>query len=126
MPDTIAALAQSDAKMQRAIDEWMDIAAAQLLAPLDAVNCLINPAIVLMGGRLPSNLVERLADRVNALMQQHRALLPSLAPVARAALSEDAPAVGAAILPFSHFLLPKPGALWKVPAASASEPTAYA
>ena len=38
---------------------------------------------------------------------------PAIAPVARAALSEDAPAVGAAILPFSHFLLPKPGALWK-------------
>jgi hypothetical protein len=33
-------------------------------------------------------------------------------------LSDDAPAVGAAILPFSHFLLPKPGALWKVPATS--------
>ena len=28
-------------------------------------------------------------------------------------LAEDAPAVGAAILPFSHFLLPKPNALWK-------------
>jgi hypothetical protein len=34
-------------------------------------------------------------------------------------LADDAPAVGAAILPFSHFLLPKPNALWKaaVPAA---------
>jgi hypothetical protein len=40
-----------------------------------------------------------------------------IASVARAALSEDAPAVGAAILPLSHFLLPKPGALWKAPAA---------
>ena len=43
---------------------------------------------------------------------------------ARAALSEDAPAVGAAILPFSHFLLPKPGALWKAPTGGVTEDTA--
>jgi hypothetical protein len=36
--------------------------------------------------------------------------------VARAALSDDAPAVGAAILPFSHRLLPTRAALMKVAA----------
>ena len=122
--ESITALAAPDAAMQTAIDDWVDDAAAHLCEPLDAVNCLINPAIVLIGGRLPSDLVEQLAARVNALMRDHRADLPSLAPVARAALSEDAPAVGAAILPFSHFLLPKPGALWKVQATEAGEPGA--
>jgi hypothetical protein len=33
-------------------------------------------------------------------------MLPSIAPIARAALAEDAPAVGAAILPFSDRFLP--------------------
>lgn len=36
---------------------------------------------------------------------------PAMARLERAALSEDAPGMGAAILPFSQFLPPKPGAL---------------
>ena len=42
--------------------------------------------------------------------------VPAIAPVQRAALSDDAPAVGAAILPFSHRLLPTRTALMKVAA----------
>jgi predicted NBD/HSP70 family sugar kinase len=95
---------------------WIEDAARQLTVPLDAINCLINPAAVLVGGRLPTALLERLAERANELMQERASLLPTVAPVIRAALSEDAPAVGAAILPFSHFLLPKQAALWKASA----------
>lgn len=98
---------------QACVTDWIERAADCLTVPLTAINCLIDPAVVLVGGRLPSELVERLAERANALMKERAAQLPAVAPVARAALSEDAPAVGAAILPFSHFLLPKPGALWK-------------
>lgn len=98
------------------IGNWIEQAATRLVTPLTAINCLINPAIVLIGGRLPATLVERLAERANTLMQAAGGTIPTIAPVARAELSQDAPAVGAAILPFSHFLLPKPGALWKAPA----------
>lgn len=101
-------------------EAWIEAAAQRLCTPVAAICCLINPATVLIGGRLPSTLVEKLAERVNALMQEQVGILPALAPVARAALSEDAPAVGAAVLPFSHFLLPKPGALWKTPALVAA------
>ncbi|WP_404337561.1 ROK family protein [Sphingomonas sp. MMS12-HWE2-04] len=98
---------------QACLADWTENAARQLTVPLEAVNCLINPSVILMGGRLPTAPLEALAARTNALMQERRGTLPAVAPVVRAALSEDAPAVGAAILPFSHFLLPKPGALWK-------------
>jgi len=101
------------AEVEARVAEWIEQAARQLLPAMSAVNCLINPASVLVGGRLPRHLVERLAEAVNALMTRCASYLPAIAPVARAELSEDAPAVGAAILPFSHFLLPKPGALWK-------------
>lgn len=94
-------------------DRWVEDAARQLCTPLDAVNCLINPAVILVGGRLPAWLVERLAERVNAALAEAQTHAPAIAPVLRAQLSEDAPAVGAAILPFSHFLLPQSGALWK-------------
>ena len=115
LSDMIGASSPTDAA-QACVTDWIERAARQLATPLAAINCLINPAIVLVGGRLPAELVERLADRVNALMGDEAGALPTIAPVARAALSEDAPAVGAAILPFSHFLLPKPGTLWKPPA----------
>lgn len=96
-----------------AADEWIAEAAEWLREPLEAVNCLINPSAVLLSGRLPSSLLERLADRLNKVMAARSQDLPTIAPVRRAKLSDDAPAVGAAILPFSHFLLPKAGALWK-------------
>jgi predicted NBD/HSP70 family sugar kinase len=102
------------------VGEWIEVAAQRLCTPMSAICCLINPATVLVGGRLPSAFVEQLAERMNALMQEQADVIPAIAPVARAALSEDAPAVGAAVLPFSHFLLPKPGALWKTPVAGAS------
>lgn len=105
--------AQRSAKAEACVADWIEEAARQLVTPLSAINCLINPAVVLVGGRLPADLVERLAERANALIREDADSLPSIAPVARAALSEDAPAVGAAVLPFSHFLLPKAAALWK-------------
>lgn len=101
-----------------AVDAWIDRAARQLVVPLEAVNCLINPGVVLFGGRLPASVVERLAARAHEALAANAGNVPIIAPVMRAALSVDAPAVGAAILPFSHFLLPKPGALWKAPGAA--------
>lgn len=105
-------------EVERSVARWIDRAARRLCPPLDAINCLIDPAVVLIGGRLPSAMLDALAARANALIADATDA-PGIAPVVRAALSEDAPAVGAAILPFSHFLLPKPGALWK---ASVGEP----
>ncbi|MEO8373703.1 MAG: sugar kinase, partial [Sphingomonas bacterium] len=55
----------------------------------------------------------RMAEQLNQVLRERAVNVPALAPVRRAMLAEDAPAVGAAILPFSHFLLPKPNALWK-------------
>ena len=109
--------APEDEAVNRVVDPWIEEAADRLCEPLIAVNCLINPGAVFIGGRLPARFVDRLADRLNALLAERGDNVPVLAPVERALLADDAPAVGAAILPFSHFLLPKPNALWKAPAA---------
>ena len=109
------------APLAACVDQWLDDAAAVLAGPLEAVNCLVNPATILLGGRLPTQLVDRLAERVNARVSEMASFLPAVAPVGRAALSEDAPAVGAAILPLSHFLLPTSGALWKANADRSGE-----
>jgi predicted NBD/HSP70 family sugar kinase len=91
------------------IARWLDDAAASLHGPLLAVNCLVNPAAVLIGGRLPDSLIDGLVDRLNGRLAG--AHVPALAPVLRAATSSDAPAIGAAILPFFDRLLPTESAL---------------
>lgn len=105
--------------VDRAVDEWLGMAVERLSEPLMAINCLINPGAVLLSGRLPARYLDRLALKLNKHLRERASLMPAIAPVKRATLSEDAPAVGAAILPFSHFLLPKAGALWKMSAEEA-------
>ncbi len=95
------------------VDRWIDDSVDRLVEPLVAINCLINPAAVFVGGRLPAVHVDTLAERLTARLTAEADNIPALVPVRRAMLAEDAPAVGAAILPFSHFLLPRTNALWK-------------
>jgi predicted NBD/HSP70 family sugar kinase len=86
------------------LDRWIEDAARSLLAPLVSVNCLVNPAAVLVGGRLPGPIVDRLVARLTERLAG--IAIPARAPVLRAAIADDAPAVGAAILPFIDRLLP--------------------
>jgi predicted NBD/HSP70 family sugar kinase len=95
------------------VDRWMRESTDALVNSFVAINCLINPEAILIGGRLPATLVDQLAAAVNESMARFAAQLPAVAPVARAATADDAPAVGAAILPFSDRFLPTRFALLK-------------
>ena len=101
---------------QAIIDAWVEAAVDTLIDPVLAINCLVNPEAILIGGRLPAGIVDQIANRLNQRIETQGAGIPATAPVQRAALSDDAPAVGAAILPFSHRLLPTRTALMKVAA----------
>jgi predicted NBD/HSP70 family sugar kinase len=109
-------LCDLDESGQAIIDAWVEAAVDSLIDTLLAINCLVNPEAILIGGRLPASIVDQLATRLNQRLEAHAGTVPSIATVARAALSDDAPAVGAAILPFSHRLLPTRTALMKVAA----------
>jgi len=91
------------------VRQWLDDAARSLTEPLVAVNCLVNPAAVLIGGRLPAALIDALIARLETALATVRA--PAIAPMMRAATSSDAPAIGAAILPFLDRVLPTESAL---------------
>jgi predicted NBD/HSP70 family sugar kinase len=106
-----------DENLGGAVQAWLDRAVDALLQPVIAINCLINPAAILVGGRLPRELVDRLTRQITDRLTKRARDLPAIAPVKRASLAEDAPAVGAATLPFAHFLLPTSTSLWRpVPA----------
>ena len=95
------------------VDRWIEESTEALVPSLVAINCLINPEAILIGGRLPALLVDQLAACLNALMAHFAGQVPAVAPIARAATSDDAPAIGAAILPFSDRFLPTRFALLK-------------
>jgi predicted NBD/HSP70 family sugar kinase len=102
-----------DEPARRIVDAWIETSVDALEDVLLAINYLINPEEILIGGRLPAALVDRLASRLNERIHTHIATMPSLARIRRAAMSDDAPAVGAAILPFSDRFLPTRFALMK-------------
>ncbi len=111
--DAPAALAHLPAHGARLVDEWLEVAADFLIEPLVAVSWLINPAAILLGGRLPAPLLDRLAARLSARLSAPAGKLPAQPPVLRAAAAEDAPAIGAAILPFLQQVLPSRFTLMK-------------
>ena len=102
--DRPEALIDGPAEQEAVIVQWLDDAADVLVQPLIAVNCMINPAAILIGGRLPGKLVDALVERLNARMAGRK--LPVVAPVLRAEAAEDASAIGAAIIPFLDNVLP--------------------
>jgi len=107
-------LAHLDARGSQRVEAWVDLAADLLTEPLLAVSWLVNPAAILLGGRLPCALVDRLAERLTDNLRRLAPSAPVLAPVRRAAMAEDAPAIGAGILPFLADLLPSRSSLMKV------------
>ncbi len=96
----------ADPAARATVDQWVERAAQALVQPLIAVNCLLNPGAILIGGRLPIALVHRLARRTTDLIAAQGGHIPALAPIEAGALAEDSPAVGAALLPFGHLMLP--------------------
>jgi predicted NBD/HSP70 family sugar kinase len=107
-------LTRLDGRGRAIVDAWVEDAVDSMLSPMISINCLFNPQAILVGGRLPASIVENLATRLNQKLHASSAKMPAIAPVSRAALSDDAPAVGAAILPYSERLLPTRSALMKV------------
>lgn len=102
--DGIDDLATPTAAVATIVDRWLADAIRSLVPPLTAINCLLNPDAVLIGGRLPLPLIERLATGLTVALDAVR--LPARAKIMPAVMAEDAPAIGAAILPFLDHLLP--------------------
>jgi predicted NBD/HSP70 family sugar kinase len=99
----------ADPTMKRVLDQWVEDATRVLIAPLININCLIDPQAIIIGGRLPDVIIDDLIARLTAQLADMR--LPATAPILRAAMAGDAPAIGAAILPFLDQLLPTDGIL---------------
>ncbi|MEH3159909.1 MAG: ROK family transcriptional regulator [Sphingomonas taxi] len=101
---SVADLTGADPRLAAVIDGWLADAVRALTAPLVAINCLLDPDAILIGGRLPVPLIERLAGGLTAALDA--VPQPSRAKIMPAVMAQDAPAIGAAILPFLDHILP--------------------
>lgn len=101
---SVADLAQLDGSAGAVVERWFDDAVRALTQPLVAISCLLDPDAVLIGGRLPMPLILQLAERLDTALA--RFALPARVKVMPAVMAQDAPAIGAAILPFLDHLLP--------------------
>ncbi|SEM76003.1 Sugar kinase of the NBD/HSP70 family, may contain an N-terminal HTH domain [Sphingomonas gellani] len=104
-----ADLCFADAEVKAVVDRWLDDATRALTPPLVNVNGLIDPHAIILGGRLPGELMEALIARLQQALASMR--LPTNAPIYRAKMAQDGPAIGAAILPFLDRLLPSDATL---------------
>lgn len=98
----VRAIDLADPVLGPIVAAWIERAAAALVEPLIAVNCLLNPQAILFGGRLPLPLLTPLIARTRDLLAARRGDMPSFADVRIATLAEDAAAVGAALLVFGE------------------------
>lgn len=106
---SVPALAELTEAAEPLIEDWIQDSVRALVGPIIAVNCLIDPNAILIGGRLPPVLVARLA---HALTEGLAAVaMPRSAPILPASIAMDASAVGAAILPFLDRLVPSDATL---------------
>ncbi|PNU02245.1 ROK family transcriptional regulator [Novosphingobium guangzhouense] len=105
----LADLDPEDPALQPVLDRWLEDATRALTPPLLNINYLIDPHAIILGGRLPDFLADVLIQRLNERLASMS--LPATAPIMRAAMAEDAAAIGAAILPFLDQLLPSDATL---------------
>ena len=92
-----------------AVQQWLDDAAEHLTDMIIAMAAFIGPRLIVVGGRLPTPLLEALAARLQVL-RRSRMIDPThpfwLPEIRCSTLSEQGVAQGIAAIPFLDILLP--------------------
>jgi predicted NBD/HSP70 family sugar kinase len=81
-----------------AIDEWIDIVLPHLETIVVAIQAVVDPKTIVLGGRVPSALGERLAALVKIPEIERRGALKPNPTVIASTVKGDATAIGAAAL----------------------------
>ncbi|TWF59314.1 ROK family transcriptional regulator [Neorhizobium alkalisoli] len=98
--DDVADLANVPADAEPVVSAWIERAAGQLEQAVRIATGFFDPNVIVIGGRLPSDLMQRLTARIawKTLPGPSRGL--KVAPVMASKLGADGGAVGAACVPF--------------------------
>jgi predicted NBD/HSP70 family sugar kinase len=108
------------------LNDWLNTVAEKLAPLLVSIEYLIDPAILVFGGRLPGPLLEELIDRLKNRLQTLRTdVRPAVPSLQKASAGEDAAAMGVATLPIYDLFAPTPTLLFKSQQSSLSSDTRH-
>jgi predicted NBD/HSP70 family sugar kinase len=94
--------------------KWLEECIGQLVPLVHAIECLIDPQAIFLGGRYPKSVVEYIKMRLDDLLPRTR-LVEGLVipPLVCASAGPDVTALGVATLPLYSLLAPLPDVLMK-------------
>ncbi|WP_428242363.1 winged helix-turn-helix transcriptional regulator [Gynuella sp.] len=106
--DLLSASASTPFDWTPELEEWARNAAVHLLDATIAIAGFLAPGVILIGGDLPTQMIERLIQEMRA-EQQDRKMSTWMPDVRAASFVHAGIAAGAAVLPFQERLLPYAG-----------------
>ncbi|WP_295817432.1 ROK family transcriptional regulator [uncultured Deinococcus sp.] len=106
-----------------AVSAWLDHAADRLARSVAGVKALLDPEVVIMGGRWPAPLLDALLTRTRAATQRYEPKIVAPTRILAAELSDDA-ALGAATIALFNSVTPYTEVMMKVrhPGGPATSP----
>lgn len=82
-----------------AVDRWLDTVTPSLNLVASAISATLDPAMIVLGGRIPPALAERIVERMAFTNPQRRGFHRPAPRIVASAMNGDATAIGAATLP---------------------------
>jgi len=95
------------------LSAWLERAAQQLAPALNAVEALLDPEVIVFGGKWPAAMTDGLLRHLKELLPAFAQPKPYAPALRRAQVGEDAGALGVATLPIHWTLAPRPELLLK-------------
>lgn len=106
-PDLHAMLSALDID-HPAVDRWLTASLPSLNLVASAISATLDPTLIVLGGRLPAPLADRIIERITFTNPERRGYRRPIARVVASTLVGDAAAIGAATLPLrAAFFGPK-------------------
>lgn len=97
-PDLHAMLSAFDPD-HPAVETWLERCLPSLNLVASAISATVDPAMIVLGGRLPPSLAARIAERIRFINPERRGFHRPAPIVAPSSITGDAAAIGAATLP---------------------------
>lgn len=82
-----------------AIADWLDLVVPKLSAVASAISAVLDPEVIVLGGRLPQPLADRLVQAITYYSVPRRGLIKPLPALLVTEVDGDAAAIGAAAVP---------------------------
>lgn len=104
-PDLHAMLGEFDPD-HAAVDAWLDASMPSLDLVASSISATLDPEAIVLGGRLPQQLAQRMVDRITLTNPERRGYHRPCARIVASMIDGDATAIGAATLPLKAAFFP--------------------